>query len=90
MSLLSYGDCFSVQPEGDVMKVLAREISMVTLLAACCSGLTGHTGLFSCPSAFPFGLTEWQERFFAPVSLKSVECFEISEELKTYNWVFPF
>lgn len=82
--------CFSVQPEGDVMKVLAREISTVALLAARCSGLTGHRGLFSCPSTFPVGLTEWQERFFAPVSLKSVECFEISEKLKKFCWVFPF
>lgn len=56
--------CFPVQSEGDVTKVLAQEIS---LLAACCSGLTGHIGLSSHPSTFPVVLTEWQEKFFAPV-----------------------
>lgn len=85
---------FSVQPEGDrikVKQVLAQETTTVALLVVRCSVLISHTGLFSCPSTFPAGLTEWKETFFLlHFSLKSIESFKISEKLKKSNQVFPF
>lgn len=81
---------FQFSPKVTSWRFLHKQYPQLFYLLQSCSALAAHTGLFSCPSTFPAGFTKQQKMFFAPISPKSGDCFEISEKWKKFSWMFHF